>query len=216
MTEHEQLASLWDTRNLPELWVPALTEAYATLRRMGVEGDDARQEAALAAGEAVASWRPLEYDFRQHIRTKVRHHILDWLAQENARGMAGHRVSPTFVSTDERASPDPDDPTTVGERLTYGGPVAPDGRTLGPEATPAGLGDPGLTVEAADQQRAVAAAVARLAREDQELVRALFGMGRFRISVEEWATANGVTARHGRRLREQALSRLASLLSSVV
>ena len=188
--------------------------------RVGIEASpDVHQEAALAALEAVETWDSLLDGFRRHVGRAVLRGVQSHLRAERGAGMrADNRARPVMVSTDAPAHPEGEEvggSATVGDYLTYGGAIGPDGRPEDESRIPAGFGDPAAELEAR-QFRLAARRAVRSVRDERvrDLLQTLGGIDRVPMTVDQWADTYGVHRATAYRLMDAGLAAIRGILGA--
>lgn len=177
---HAQLAELHDAQDWAALWkqgLPAVGTALGDLLKSGSIGredidDDLLQEAALAAGEAIRSWSPLERKFYAHVALGAKRAIVDLCLIRLTGGIGsewtakGGRQPAAHVSfhTENDTEADGEGVTYLQDNFTY----ADD-----PDGAPGELGDPGLELQRQTAQQAATTLISTLSSEDAALIRAV-------------------------------------------
>jgi RNA polymerase sigma factor (sigma-70 family) len=193
---HEELAAMADAGNYHGLWEAALPLARFTIRKLidtgelrsDSEREELQQEAYLACGEAVRSWRAGKGAFSTWIVSSTRSALLKWRTRESG-AMLGNGGLPASIVYH------PGEPATQEN----GGAefFNPDTETLLAYADPPeGLDDPYVEVYR-DQRRGRAILLLRKLRspEHQEMLCRLYGIGCEPQTMEEYAARTGLPLR---------------------
>jgi len=225
---HAELAALSDAADWAQLWAEAIPEVDSSLRELlrqgalspeDIDNDDLRQECYEAAGLAMRQWDPLLYAFTTHVMRSTRTRALDYRGDERGGGIGSIKQNVDIVSLQEpRDIPDEDEDgldATLQGALTYAGIVLPSGQIDGQGYVPEGLGDPADEADRGRLQRAVQEAIGHLRDKDErEILRHVYGVGRFTLSVEEYAASEGIPLRSAERLLSRAKKNVAGKLAN--
>lgn len=180
---HEDLSYEHALGNFEALHPEALGYVNLTLKRMierGLMGqdqinDELVQEARLAALEACRSWQPFISTLGSWVEVKIRSTVQDHLRYA-ASGQIGGRDSgyPVLSENTPLEQVEPDDPATLADSLSY----TPVRRRHAPhgEEAPEGLGNPEDEAARLQEQEIARRLVGTLTPDEQDLVRALFGI----------------------------------------
>lgn len=169
---HSQLADLRDNAAWSQLWLYAMRGyrlAIASLLRSGQAraadvDDDLAQAGALAVGEAVRRWDPLESTLLTYVTAYVRGSLLNQLVS---------RTTPPGVALD-----DVDTDVEDGEpALTYDGLLLESGQYDGLGETPEGYGDPADEAARLQEQGIARRLLDSLNHQDFDAVVQTFGIG---------------------------------------
>lgn len=186
---HAELAAAHDRQDWPTLWKAALPLVKVAVRRLvrdgGTRTDDLMQEGALAAGEAIRSWRPIECALSTHLILAVRSALYDSRVVEGNHGIGSQKQSTVVLSigdprqnADARTEEDEaDDDGSFDAALTYEGVVMPGGQFDGGGEAPEGLGNPEEEAARMQCESAIENAVARMSPANAELLRCVHGIG---------------------------------------
>lgn len=181
----------------PVLWragIPLALFALSLMRRAGeLHGppdEDVRQEAFLALGDALRTWRPDHGALGTYVVPCVRGKVLTWLSNEANHRIGGARQRPVVYV------------------------MPPDGfDALVAEGTLDGPPDPLDAVAREHQRRRLTFAFGLLPVEDQALLSHLYGLsGLTRLTADRYALKAGFAPRTVKYHKRQALDRLRRLL----
>lgn len=165
----------WPTLNAE---VPPLVGfALRGIKYQSQDYQDLKQEGLLAGLNAVRTWRPDMDAFSTHVVMKVRYALLDYLRRNQS--VVKRAAAPDFPLDADDGDPE-DEAGGPLERLTYA------------EDAPAGFGDPGVELQRETAQEAAEGLLAQADPADQDVLRSLYGIGRPKETVRDFATRTGV------------------------
>lgn len=204
---HAELAAARQRQDWGLLWEQAIPLAKLAVRRLMEKGslapgqstEDLMQDALLAAGLAVRKWQPEKGAFSTWVMARARGQVLDSLAACNSGMIGGRRSGLPVVSMHGE-----------GSTAYEGEDDAEDAAELQYEHTPEGLGDPleeAARVEAGEQ---ALLRLASLPADAEELVASLYGVGRTKETVEQFARRKRLAIRTVKYRLADALSALHS------
>lgn len=189
---HTDLAAAQERRDWALLWAHALPVVRMIVSRMGRSGavraedadDDLLQEGMTIAGRALRSWKPIECAFSTHLGTRVRMDLLNYAALRGGCGIGSYKQRPVVLSMDDAEGTagegSPEDEETDGKSfatsLTYQGALCGHDQYDGQGYVPEGFGDPSEEAQHASDVERIQQAIAALSPEDEQLIRAVYGI----------------------------------------